>query len=40
MASRLAYDAYVVWLERQALAPRSREAYRAQGGVFGLARHD
>ena len=34
MASRLAYDAYVVWLERQALAPRSREAYRAQVGAY------
>ena len=33
-ALQSAYDTYVVWLDRQPLASRSREAYRAQVGSY------
>ena len=33
-ALQSAYDSYVMWLDRQPLASRSREAYRAQVGAY------
>ena len=33
-ALQSAYDSYVVWLDRQPLAPRSAKAYRAQVGAY------
>lgn len=34
MEAGTAYEAYTVWLDRQPLASRSREAYRAQVGSY------